>query len=85
MSMSEAAMKSVRDMCQECSNSMTRIEGERDYIKEAITSVSEEHDLDKGLLRKMIRVYHQQNLDDVVDDTEILTEAYSQVFPPASI
>lgn len=78
--LSEVAAKAVRDMCQECSNSMTRIEGERDYIKEAIDSVAEEHEFDKTLLRKLVSAYHKQNIKEFKDDADFLQETYDEVF-----
>lgn len=53
--------KRIQDALQEISNSMTRIDAERDFIKEAVNAVSEEHELPKKLVRKMSRVYHRQN------------------------
>lgn len=51
----------VRNAIVEISNSMTRMDAERDLIKEIITKVHEEELLDKRVIRKMARVYHKQN------------------------
>lgn len=56
-----AQRKQIQDALQEISNSMTRIDAERDFIKEAINNVAEEHELSKKIIRKMARVYHKQN------------------------
>lgn len=53
--------KRIQDALHEISNSMTRIDAERDFIKEAINAVAEEHELSKKIVRKMARVYHKQN------------------------
>lgn len=51
---------------KECSGSMSRIEGERSYIKEAMGDISKELDIPKRLANKMLKVYHKQNFDEEV-------------------
>lgn len=61
----------------ECSDSMTRIAGERDYIKEAVSDISKELQLPKSIVKKMIKVYFKQNYDEEVavqDQFETLYE-----------
>jgi hypothetical protein len=49
---------------------MTRMEGERDYIKESTAAVAEDLQLPKKLVAKMVKVYHKQNYDEEVDTHE---------------
>jgi hypothetical protein len=51
---------------RECSDAMTRMSGEKDYIKEAVTDISEELDIPKRLVNRMVKVYHKQNYDEEV-------------------
>ena len=51
----------VRNAIVEMSNSMTRMDAERDLIKEIVNKLHEEEFLDKRVIRKMARVYHKQN------------------------
>ena len=51
----------VRNAIVEMSNSMTRMDAERDLIKEIVDKVNEEEFIDKRVIRKMARVYHKQN------------------------
>ena len=53
--------KKIRDALQEASNSMTRISAERDLIKEIAKEISDNYQLPKKQVSKMIRVYHKQN------------------------
>lgn len=53
--------KKVRDAIVEISNSMTRMDAERDLVKEIVNKIHEEELLDKRVIRKMARVYHKQN------------------------
>ena len=69
----------VLGVLKEISNSMTRIEGERDYIKEAISAASEEHEIDKKILRKMATVYHKQNFDAVTGENDEFAELYETI------
>ena len=64
---------------KECSNSMTRMEGEKDYIKEAITNISKELELPKRLVSKMAKVYHKQNYDEEVAVHEQFESLYETV------
>jgi PP-loop superfamily ATP-utilizing enzyme len=51
----------VRSAIVEMSNSMTRMDAERDLIKEIVEKINEEEFIDKRVIRKMARVYHKQN------------------------
>jgi len=53
--------KAIFDCMKEISNSMTRIDAERDLIKNAINDICEEQDLNKKTFRRMAKVYHKQN------------------------
>lgn len=56
--------KKVRDAIVEISNSMTRTEAERDFVKDVIARIHEEEGLDKRVMRKMARAYHKGNFQD---------------------
>lgn len=58
---SPADRAKIKKMLGEISNSMTRIEGERDLIKETIKEMSQEFNLPKRTLNRMAKVYHKQN------------------------
>ena len=67
---SEEDRKRIKDAMEEISNSYTRTEAERDFVKEAINSLAEDVDIPKNILRKMARIYHKQNMADVVSEVE---------------
>jgi hypothetical protein len=73
------ARKKIRDALQEISNSMTRIEAERDLVKEIISAVSEEHKIKKKAISKMARIYHKQNFDQEVKEFQDLEALYDDV------
>jgi len=69
----EKLLKVIR----ECSDSMTRAQAEKDYIREAVSDISKQLQLPKKLVSKMVKVYYKQNYDEEVavhDQFETLYE-----------
>ena len=64
---------------RECSGSMTRMEGERDYIKESVSAVAKDLQLPKKLVAKMVKVYHKQNYDEEVATHEQFETLYETI------
>lgn len=77
--MIEVDKNKVLGVLKEISNAMTRIEAERDYIKEAVKAAADEHQLDKKILRKMASVYHKQNFEEVQGENEEFSELYETI------
>ena len=56
---------------------MTRMDAERDLIKNILQDVDDDTGVPKKYIRKMARIYHKQNLNEVKaenDDVETLYE-----------
>jgi len=51
----EKLFKIIKD----CSDSLTRIDGEQDFIRESITETSKQMQLPKKLVAKLVKVYHK--------------------------
>jgi len=64
---------------QEISNSLTRIESERDLIKEILQKMQEEHELPKKLSRKLAKVYHKRSYEEEVAEQNDFVEIYESV------
>lgn len=71
----EKLLKVIR----ECSDSMTRAEAEKDYIRESITEISKVLQLPKRLVARMVKVYHKQNYDEEVAVHEQFETLYETV------
>jgi hypothetical protein len=71
--------KKVKDALQEASNSLTRIEAERDLIKEIIKTLHEDHDLPKKALSKMVKTYHKSNFAETVATEEEFQTLYETI------
>ena len=74
---SDADKQRIKGAMDEISNAYTRIEAERDFIKEAIISLEDDVGIPKKYLSKMARIYHKNNMNEVVaeiEDIEALLE-----------
>ena len=71
--------EAIRKVLIELSGSLTRIEGERDYIKETITKVCEDMELNKKTFRKLVKTYHKQNFSKEVADNEEFETMYELI------
>jgi hypothetical protein len=76
---SESDRKKLFDAIKECSDSMTRIEGEKDFIKEATKKVCEDLKLPKRLVNRLVKVYHKQNYDEEVATHEQFEQLYETI------
>jgi hypothetical protein len=71
--------KKLLDVLRECSASMTRMEGEKDYIKESVNDICKKLDLPKRLVARMVKVYHKQNYDEEVAVHEQFETLYETI------
>lgn len=74
-----ADKKAIRDVLQTISDSYTRIEAEKDLIKEEIGGLAEQFELPKKLLNKMARAYHKQNFRETVDEADDFQNLYENI------
>jgi hypothetical protein len=64
---------------QEISNSLTRVEAERDLIKEILQKMQDECEIPKKLGRKLAKVYHKRNYDEEVAEQSDFQTIYENV------
>lgn len=76
---SPADRKAINDCIKEISNSMTRVEGERDFIKEAVADICKQFELPKKTFRKMVKVYHKQNFTQEKEENEEFEQMYETI------
>ncbi len=74
-----AARKAIKKCMDELSASMARIDGERDFIKEAIDNICEEYEMSKKTFRRLAKVYHKQNFCKEVAEHEEFETMYEQL------
>ena len=68
--------KKIKDALQEISDSMTRIEAERDLIKDIVKDVSDNYQLPKKHINKMARIFHKQNFQITQQEQDELESLY---------
>ena len=66
MQLLDADKKKIKDALSEISNSLTRCEAERDFVKEVLLDIHEQFKIPKKTLSKMAKVYHKQNFNEEV-------------------
>ena len=64
---------------QECSDALTRIDGEQDFIRESIAETAKKMQLPKKLVSRLVKVYHKQNYDEEVAVHEQFETLYESV------
>lgn len=64
---------------KECSDSLIRIDAEKDLIRETVAAVCEELKIPKKLVNRMVKVYHKQNYDEEVATHEQFETLYETV------
>jgi len=76
---SEEDKQKLLDVIKTCSDSMTRMAGEQDLIKESIKKVSKELGIPKPIISKLVKVYFKQNFDAEVAVNEEFETLYQAV------
>lgn len=82
---SPADRKAVLDAMKEISASMTRIEGERIFIKEAISDLAKKFELPKKALAKMSKTYHKSSYNQDINEVENFQALYEAVTGETSL
>jgi hypothetical protein len=77
---SPADQKAIKDAMFEISAAYSRIDGEKNLIKEAIDALEEKVEIPKKYLSKLAVAYHKQNLATTVAETDDLVELYETLF-----
>lgn len=75
----EADREKIMKSIEAISDSLTRIEGEKNWIKEEIAAVSEATNVPKKFLNKLARTYHKQNFDNVMQEVEDFEALYDVI------
>ena len=77
--MIEVDKKALKGVLDELSNSMLRVKSEKEFQKEAIEEAAEKFQMNKKILRKMAKVYHNNSYSDEVTEMEEFTKLYESV------
>lgn len=69
----------IKGCLQEISNSLTRMEAERDNIKEIVNRCATEFEMNKRITRKIARIYHKRNIEEERAEQEEISSTYDAV------
>lgn len=72
--------KAVAAAIQEMSDSMTRIEAERELMKDITDVTHEKYGLEKKHFKKLATIFHKRNLDEVRGEHETIESLYEDLF-----
>jgi len=79
MQLLEEDKKKIKGALQEASNSLTRIDAERDLVKNFMNDTSKNFQIPKKTVKKLINVYHKQNFSEEVATHEEFESLYETV------
>jgi DNA repair ATPase RecN len=69
----------VKERLTEISASLTRIEAEREHINEILQDLQDEYELPKKYMRKVSRVFHKQNINEVKEEFSDIEDIYNAI------
>jgi hypothetical protein len=70
----------LKNKFDEISNSYTRIEAERELIKEILSDIKEQFEIAPKVSRKLAKIRHKRNLQEVVAESQEVEETYTDIF-----
>lgn len=79
MPSSPSDLKEIQNAVKEASNSLIKIDAERDYIKDTSDNMKEKFGMPPAKFKKLVMIYHKQNLNELEAKHEEIKETYIQV------
>lgn len=70
----------LANVIKELSDSMTRVDAEKELQRDIIQVTFENEGFDKKKLRKLATMYHKQNVTEVRTEAEDVFELYEELF-----
>jgi hypothetical protein len=78
-SFTQAQKVAIKSCLQEISNSLTRMEAERDQIRAVVDRCATEFEMNKRITRKLARIYHKRNIEEERAEQEEINSTYDAV------
>jgi peptidyl-tRNA hydrolase len=76
---SDKDRQAIKGAMSEISNAYTRMEAEREFVREALKELEDKVGIKAKYLRKMSRIYHKQNLVELTAEMEDLEGLYEAI------
>ena len=80
MTLTAEDKKGIQKVVQDCSDSLIRMESEREFIKEAVVGLNDKYGVDKKHMRKVINIYYKQNLNEVKEENTEVEDLYETLY-----
>jgi hypothetical protein len=77
-------IKKIKKAIKEAADSQTRIDAEKDFIKDVGDALKVDYAMPRQLYSKLVRVYHKQNYSEESAKSEEFEILYETVFPPTN-
>jgi len=69
----------IKNKLLEISGSMSRIEAERELIKDIVNDIADKFEMNKKTVNKIARAYHKQNYNQQVSEADEFQEVYQSL------
>lgn len=79
MKFTDEQKKQIKSCLSEISNSYTRIEAERELVKDIFVRMQDDFEMSKRLSRRLAKIYHKRNIAEEIASAEELSETYNEV------
>jgi ssDNA-specific exonuclease RecJ len=76
---SDKDRQAIKGAMSEISNAYTRMEAEREFVREALKELEDKVGIKAKYLRKMSRIFHKQNLLELTSEMEDLEGLYEAI------
>lgn len=73
-------LKALKGVITEISNALTKIDAEKDFIKDALEESKDKFDIPPALIKKLATDYHKDLYNKKVSDFEDYSELYEKLF-----
>lgn len=75
-----ADKEKVAAAVREMSDSMLRIDAEKELMKDIVDVTAEKYEIDKKQFRKIANIFHKRNLEEARAETNEVFELYEELF-----
>jgi len=80
VTLTKPELEVVQKAAKEMSDSLTRQQAERDLQKDIVESMKEKFELKASDFNRIVKVYHDQKLNEVIEQHENFVDFYESVF-----
>lgn len=80
VTLTKPELELVQAAAKEMSDSLTRQEAEKDLQKDIVANMKEKFELKPAEFNRIVKVYHEMKIDEVINKHEEFVDFYESVF-----